>query len=143
MHELATKPRGPRVAARFAQPVRMVARPSDPKVWELDPRFRGLADEWLKLTGHRIDNAYRSPAKQAQLYRRWLMGDPAIFRAARPGFSMHEYRLAFDIVGRPSARAVALARRLGMRWGGPGDPVHFDFAPVISLVRARREAGLA
>lgn len=56
---------------------------------------------------------------------------------------MHEYGLAFDIRGRPTATDVTRARRLGMRWGGPKDPVHFDFGGIITLAQARREAGLA
>lgn len=129
------------------RPLRVVAVPAavfaDPKVRELDARFQPIANLWLRQTGHRIDNAYRSRSHQASLYRRWQAGDPSIFLAARPGFSMHEFRLAFDIKGRPTAGAVARARALGMRWGGAKDPVHFDFGKVITLAQARREAGIA
>lgn len=130
---------------RITRPLVAVPQPriADPKVRELDPRFQAVANEWLTRTGHRIDNAYRTPAHQANLYRRWRAGDPSIFLAARPGFSMHEFRLAFDIRGRPNAADVAFARRLRMRWGGTKDPVHFDFGSVIPLAQARREAGLA
>lgn len=118
-------------------------RLADPKVSELDQRFQRVANDWLRRTGHRIDNAFRSSAKQAQLYARWKAGDPSIFKAAAPGFSMHEFGLAFDIRGRPSPASVDLARRVGMRWGGPKDPVHFDFGGTITLAQARREAGIA
>lgn len=131
---------GPRARRLVAVPQPRIA---DAKVRELDPRFQVVANEWLTRTGHRIDNAFRSTAQQASLYRRWIAGDRSIFLAARPGFSMHEFRLAFDIRGRPSSSDVSLARRLRMRWGGQRDPVHFDFGEVITLAQARREAGLA
>lgn len=148
VRDMAPRARRPSVVDRARPgPGRMVAVPqpriADPKIRELDARFQAVANEWLLRTGHRIDNAYRTPVHQAQLYRRWKAGDRSIFLAARPGFSMHEYGLAFDIKGRPSAADVALARSLRMRWGGPKDPVHFDFGSVITLAQARREAGLA
>ena len=52
-----------------------------------------MAQEYYEKTGKKLqlNSAYRSPEKQAELYRRLPKG-----RAAPPGRSLHEYGFAFD-----------------------------------------------
>lgn len=80
-----------------------------------------------------VTSAKRSSAKQAQLYEAYKRGHSQI-AAARPGTSLHEYGLAFDMarIGiDPLADPLlawlgALWESVGGRHGGADDPVHFQ-----------------
>lgn len=80
-----------------------------------------------------ITSARRSSAKQAELRSRWERGLSKI-PANRPGTSLHEYGLAFDMarIGvDPLADPLlnwlgAVWEHWGGRWGGARDPVHFQ-----------------
>ncbi len=77
----------------------------------------------------RITSVFRSFAEQRLLYDRYLRGD-APFVAAAPGYSLHNYGLAFDLVVN-SAEAQAWLGQVweswGGRWGGRfQDEPHFD-----------------
>jgi len=80
-----------------------------------------------------VTSAYRSPAKQANLYRKWRTGQSSI-PAAPPGRSLHQYGVAFDLarIGKdPLTDPLlswlgALWESWGGRWGGTRDPVHFQ-----------------
>ncbi len=70
----------------------------------------------------------RSKAEQTRLYERYLRGE-SLLPAAPPGSSLHELGIAIDIVfpgDEELAVAVDAAADFGLRWAGPGDPVHFD-----------------
>jgi LAS superfamily LD-carboxypeptidase LdcB len=78
----------------------------------------------------RVTSTWRSRLYQAKLYSEWLSGLRTL-PAARPGSSLHETGMAFDISARPDVLAWAgsLAPSLGLRWGGTfrnSDPVHFE-----------------
>jgi len=80
-----------------------------------------------------VTSGYRSAAKQAKLYQRWLSGKSGI-PAAPPGRSLHGYGLAFDLarIGKDPFNDPLLTwlgevwTSWGGRYGGPGDPVHFQ-----------------
>lgn len=73
----------------------------------------------------RVTSGYRSPAKQAWLYDRWLRGLQQ-YPVAPPGTSDHEKGLALDVVSTDPGKLVALLTSAGLSWAGPGDPVHFS-----------------
>jgi len=94
---------------------------------------------WIYALGKSYDgrlvvtSAKRSSAKQARLYEKWRTGRSKI-PANRPGTSLHEYGLAFDLarIG-VDPLADPLLNWLGRVWehyggrhGGNRDPVHFQ-----------------
>jgi len=104
----------------------------------LDPRLVPWA-KWIYSVGKYYDgrlvvtSARRSSAKQHELHQKWLAGKSQI-PANRPGTSLHEFGLAFDLapLGKdPLADPLLnwLGRvweSVGGRWGGIRDPVHFQ-----------------
>lgn len=80
-----------------------------------------------------VTSALRSRAKQAKLRRRWESGESNI-PANRPGTSLHEYGVAFDMaqMGVDPFEDNLLPwlgawwEYYGGRWGGHRDPVHFQ-----------------
>jgi len=104
----------------------------------LDSRLSPYA-KWLFSVGKFNDgrlvvtSAKRSSSKQAALYDAWQRGQSQI-PANRPGTSLHEYGLAFDMARlgvNPLADPLlnwlgALWEHVGGRWGGANDPVHFQ-----------------
>jgi hypothetical protein len=81
----------------------------------------------------RVTSVYRSSTKQRRLYAAFLRGETP-YTVAPPGKSMHEKRIAFDLVldSGPKdglAQLGRIWREAGGTWGGtfnPPDPVHFD-----------------
>ena len=104
----------------------------------LDSRLAPWA-QYLFAIGKRQDgrlvvtSARRSSGKQADLYQRWISGK-SLIPANRPGTSLHEYGLAFDLarLGQDPLTDPLLAwlgagwESWGGRWGGIRDPVHFQ-----------------
>ena len=98
--------------------------------------------KWLHSLGKSYDgrlvvtSARRSSAKQAELRSLWERGISKI-PANRPGTSLHEFGLAFDMarIGMDPLTDPLLAwlgavwEHVGGRWGGKRDPVHFQ--PII------------
>jgi len=80
-----------------------------------------------------VTSARRSTAKQAELHLRYLQGLSEI-PANRPGTSLHEFGLAFDLaqMGVNPFEDALLPwlghwwEHYGGRWGGVLDPVHFQ-----------------
>lgn len=80
-----------------------------------------------------VTSSRRSPNKQYELYQKWISGQSQI-PANRPGTSLHEYGLAFDLA-RLGVDPLAdpLLNWLGLVWeswggrhGSARDPVHFQ-----------------
>lgn len=94
----------------------------------LDPRLQPAAD-WLltQAPEAQVTSVRRSWWEQYKLYRRFLAGRSS-FPAKPPGTSYHEYGRAFDMVApeRTLRRLGALWQRMGGRWGGESDPIHFE-----------------
>ena len=80
-----------------------------------------------------VTSAFRSTAKQAKLRQAWERGLSKI-PANRPGTSLHEFGLAFDLasLGIDPFEDPILPwlgywwEYYGGRWGGARDPVHFQ-----------------
>lgn len=80
-----------------------------------------------------VTSARRSPAKQALLRAKWESGQ-SLIPANRPGTSLHEYGMAFDLARLGiSALQDPFLMDLGRVWewmggvhGGQRDPVHFQ-----------------
>jgi len=95
--------------------------------------------KWLLAVGRQYDgklvvtSARRSSAKQAKLRALWERGLSKI-PANRPGTSLHEFGLAFDMarMGVDPFEDDLLPwlgywwEYYGGRWGGARDPVHFQ-----------------
>ena len=100
---------------------------------DLAPNTRPKVSEWLASLRDagvqgRVTSTRRSTAEQTRLYERYLRGE-SLLPAAPPGSSLHELGIAIDIVfpgDEELAVAVDAAADFGLRWAGPGDPVHFD-----------------
>ncbi len=104
----------------------------------LHPRLVPWA-RWLLEAGREYDqklvvtSARRSRAKQAKLRELWERGVSKI-PANRPGTSLHEHGLAFDLarMGVDPFEDELLPwlgywwEYYGGRWGGKRDPVHFQ-----------------
>ncbi len=94
---------------------------------------------WILEVGRNYDgtlvvtSARRSAAKQAKLRQAWERGESKI-PANRPGTSLHELGLAFDLarLGIDPLDDDLLPwlgswwEYYGGRWGGKRDPVHFQ-----------------
>jgi len=104
----------------------------------LDPRLQPWA-KWLYDLGKYYDgrlvvtSAFRSPAKQQELYCKWLSGRSP-YPAAPPGKSLHNYGLAWDMArlgvdptNDPLLEYLAnVWKSVGGVAGLANDPVHFS-----------------
>lgn len=104
----------------------------------LDPHLAPWA-KWLYRGGKQYDgrlivtSAYRSLSKQARLRAAWEAGESKI-PAAKPGNSLHNFGLAFDLARlgvNPFEDPLlpwlgSIWEKVGGRYGGVRDPVHFD-----------------
>jgi len=86
----------------------------------------------------RITSGYRSYATQKKLYLDYINGR-SLYPANRPGTSMHEKGLALDIVSENPDDTVALLTSIGLVWGGPNDPIHFQMPGKTAVGRARTQ----
>ena len=100
---------------------------------DLAPNTRPKVSEWLASLRDagvqgQVTSTRRSTAEQTRLYNRFVAGQ-SLLPAAFPGTSKHEIGVAIDIVfptDEELAIAVDAAEEFGLRWAGPGDPVHFE-----------------
>lgn len=86
--------------------------------------FNALQSAGLRPT---ITSTYRSHSEQVALYRAYKAGRNP-YPVAPPGTSDHEKRVAFDLVCKADPTneiAGDLWRRMGGRWAGAADRVHF------------------
>jgi len=124
--------------------------PTSAAAWESFKRDTGLLPEvaaralylawYAKQLGGvtlELESAYRSPAYQLELQRRWDSGNRAGLISRPASSSKHTEGRAFDIgiVGPDPSKELweglgRLGEALGLRWGGrfpSPDPVHFDY----------------
>lgn len=83
----------------------------------------------------RFLSGFRTSAEQIAFFRNPPSSNPVAF----PGTSQHEFGFAYDLAPdvRPGDASYAarldqlrsLGLALGMRWGGPGDPQHWQAFP--------------
>ncbi len=80
-----------------------------------------------------VTSSRRSIGKQTRLYAAWRRGESRI-PANRPGTSLHEHGLAFDMarlgidpLSDPLLTWLgSIWTQIGGQWGGARDPVHFQ-----------------
>jgi hypothetical protein len=84
--------------------------------------YRAAANAGLRP---RVTSVFRSSQQQAVLYDRYRRGMSKL-PAAPPGRSKHQLGLAFDMVTDDPAAVGDVWGRMGGRWAGPRDPVHFE-----------------
>lgn len=99
----------------------------------------GMAEEYGTATGNSItvESAFRSSAMQAALRAKY--GD----RAAKPGRSLHEFGLAFDISSADAAQLeqMGLMKKYGFTRPVGGEPWHVEPAGIqVDLDGARSNA---
>lgn len=116
--------------------LRSEKRWAQPGVERALERHRQLAAREGILT--RVLSKRRTRGEQFKLYRK----NPR--SAMRPGTSQHEYGLAYDL--KPArlsdvARLAALAKAVGMRWGGVAHPFHFQVVSQSRWAELLRRAG--
>lgn len=101
---------------------------------QLVPFARALHSWGRSIDGRLVvTSARRSPQKQWELYQKWISGK-SLIPANRPGTSLHEYGLAFDMarlginpLGDPLLDYLGQVWAFwGGRHGGDRDPVHFQ-----------------
>lgn len=78
----------------------------------------------------KITSAYRSTAKQRQLYAKYLLGQMP-YVVGPPGTSAHEKGLALDITSTNQKKLIEFMTALGFTWAGKTDPVHFSLFRVL------------
>lgn len=102
---------------------------------ELDPRVRPYAEAFVQYLrdvglGVEITSVHRTTEEQANMHAS-RQGCTDCLPSAPPGHSLHERRLAWDMVIVPRSLQTRVGHaweRLGGRWGGRfRDPVHFDW----------------
>src|SRR5260370_40108576 len=84
----------------------------------------------------RITSTIRSNSEQRRLYNRYLAGQ-AGYPVAPPGYSAHEYGLAFDMVVSPM-EALADVGYTWQQWDGGGNgaaAVHFELPGASEYAR--------
>ena len=133
---------------------------SEPLISELHAAVQPLARETLQRAMNMgiplvVTQAYRDPAEQARLYAQGRTTPGPIVTKAPPGWSWHEYRLAFDVAvldqatGRatwPNDNALweqigAAGKAAGLEWGGDWtgivDRPHFQLTMGTTMAQAR------
>lgn len=165
---LAPEPVAPVVAPVLGTPPPHVDERSEKNIATLNPAIQDLARQLVIESGlqgidARVISGTRTYEEQAELRRKYEAGGP---KAARPGFSNHNFGLAFDIgvfhgseyieEGPSYTRVGKIGQSLGLIWGGSWggkdeDPPHFELRPrwakdltegeTITGLRDRKEAG--
>src|SRR6266481_7700697 len=102
------------------------------RISDLVEELQGPANDLVLAAGRagllpRITSTIRTNSEQRRLYNRFLAGQ-AGYPVAAPGYSAHEYGMAFDMVVSPM-EALADVGYTWQTWGGgwnPGDAIHFE-----------------
>lgn len=126
---------------------------------DLNPAIRKSAYRFMqqaKAAGYpfKITSAYRSWDEQERLYNQGRTTPGQIVTNARPGQSLHNYGLAFDVLGEgenyntTNWEAIAqIGKANGFEWGGDWagliDKPHFQktFGYSISQLKSMYESG--
>lgn len=124
----------------------------------LEPETRAVAERHIAVCGDAgikllVTHAFRSMEEQAELYAKGRSQPGPVVTNARPGYSWHNHRRAYDVVliedGRPVWDNPAMyktageaGRALGLAWGGDfgslkGDLGHFEYHPGLTLAQAQ------
>jgi peptidoglycan LD-endopeptidase CwlK len=122
---------------------------------------RLVAEAWIRLKVRVIvTHTLREYAEQAHLYAKGRTEPGPIVTKAKPGYSWHNFGLAFDVAflteeGRitwtgPWDKLGAIGEELGLVWGGNfktfQDRPHFEYHPAgetLATLRKSYEARIA
>lgn len=127
---------------------------------DLEPKVKELAeqlvhDAWIRLKVRIIiTHTLREWAEQAHLYSKGRTEPGPVVTNAKPGYSWHNYGLAFDVAfltedgkitwGGPWAALGALGEDLGLVWGGNfksiKDRPHFEYHPEGATLASLRKS---
>lgn len=125
------------------------------EIHPLHQRFQPLAERHIRLLRSLMNAAiisgHRTYAQQSALYEQGRSRPGNIVTNARPGFSNHNFSLAYDIgifaegkyLGSSGLYSLAgeIGKQLGLVWGGDWksfvDPPHFEFPHGVSLATLR------
>lgn len=104
------------------------------KIDDLHPKVAAMCREFIRLASHQdidilVYCTYRDAASQASLYAQGRTKPGRIVTNAKPGYSWHQHRCAFDFVplinGKPVwndvplyIRCGAIAESVGLEWAG-------------------------
>lgn len=140
---------------------------SEKNISTLHPRVRTVARAFILKARQnginlKITSGTRTREEQAELYRKYKAGTGG--KAAAPGYSNHEYGIAFDVtIFKPDNKtpiwespkyreAGKLGQSMGLSWGGAfGDEPHYALRPewakdetesrMITELRFRKTTG--
>jgi len=84
----------------------------------------------------KVTSGYRSPTYQAQLYKKFLLGQMP-YTVAPPGTSPHEKGLALDIVATNQKKLTEFMQALGFTWAGKADPVHYSLYRILETGKTK------
>jgi peptidoglycan L-alanyl-D-glutamate endopeptidase CwlK len=106
---------------------------SSRKLEDLSPKVEKLCREFIALCAKNnieilITCTYRSLEEQALLYRQGRSVPGHIVTNAKPGFSYHNYKLAFDFVPIVNGKAVWNDKKLFDKCGEIGESVGLEWA---------------
>ncbi|MFO1152417.1 MAG: M15 family metallopeptidase [Rhodospirillales bacterium] len=124
---------------------------------DLNPIVEKMARALLVAAEHEgiqllVTSTLRTYEEQAEIYAQGRTRPGKRVTNARPGYSWHNFGLAFDVVplvgGKPVwnsscwSRIGVLGRGIGLIWGGDfcalKDLAHFEYHPQLDLAEARR-----
>lgn len=134
---------------------------------DLEPECRKRAIDFLRRCKEDgldvlVTSTYRSAARQQQIYNQGRTTPGIIVSGSKPGFSMHNFRCALDVVPLRDKKAVwdnrkpenlALWKRVGehgkaagLEWGGDWkrfvDMPHFQYTSGLTLAQTRLKYGV-
>lgn len=124
---------------------------------DLHPHVRKLAERLLARAKEDgidllVTSTYRDHESQAALYAQGRTAPGKRVTNAKPGYSWHNWRVAFDVVPIISGKAVwedealwrrvgALGQSVGLEWGGAWasfpDKPHFQYTGGLTLADFR------
>ena len=131
---------------------------------DLQPEVRERCQRLLELAALegivlKVVHTLRTMEEQALLYQKGRSRPGPKVTNARPGYSFHNFGLAFDVAfgdpldpkvvkwTGPWKRVGELGRSLSLKWGGDWkmfvDKPHFEFTGGKTLKQLRQEAGIS
>ena len=123
------------------------------EIGELEPHVANLCRQFVEACERQgivviITSTYRSAEEQAALYAKGRTKPGNRVTNARPGCSLHQYRVAFDFVPLIHGKAVwnnaelftkcgIIGEKLGLEWSGRfltfRESAHFQYCGGLSL----------
>ena len=141
---------------RFMNVKKTWSKRNDDEISRLHPKIREIAANFINDLHKQLNlkllivSGYRTFPQQAELYAQGRTKPGRIVTNAKPGYSYHNYGLAFDLAhtnvagrvdwSKPITKQIAdIGKKYGLEWGGSWrgfvDPPHFQLtlAPISKL----------